>query len=65
MLLVYGVHVTKVAEEELFRCLLCCLLISQHSCVLSVKSRGIRNLDGGAGACIVNTWVGRDDKGDD
>ena len=38
VLLVYGVHVANGAEEELFQLLVCCLLLSQHSHVLSVNS---------------------------
>ena len=36
--LVYGVHVANGSEEELFQRLFCCLLLSQHSRVLSVNS---------------------------
>ena len=58
VILVYG-----VAEEDLFKRLVCCLLLSQHLHVLSVKSRGRHYLDGGSGARSVLTWVGRDNKG--
>ena len=64
MLLVYGVHVTNSAKEELFQPLVCLLLLSQYLRALSVKSRGSCDLDGSADACSVMTWVGRDDKGD-
>ena len=62
MILVYGVNVTSGVEEELFQRLVCCLLLSQHSCVLSVNSLGSRDLDGDASARSVRTWVGRYDK---
>ena len=55
MLLVYGVHFTNGAEEEMFQRLVCCLIISQNLRGLSVNSHGIRDLDDGAGDLSVKT----------
>ena len=52
-----GVYVTNGAEDELFQCLVHCLLLSPHSLVLSVNLSIVQSFDGGSDACSMRTWV--------
>ena len=59
-----GVNIYDNTKEELFQKLLCCLIISPHTRILSVHSRRGCDLDSGAGDCCVRIWVGWGEKAD-